>query len=190
MDNLKGLIKKVKMPDAIQDAFGAAGEKTPSLKAVNRALEERKNEKAKIFGFIGMEVYDRFSRDHTLEIAQIQNYLDKMDIINREIQELEHQKKELEVKNAGKNICACGYKLKPQDRFCTNCGEVISKASLICVCGAKLNKGAKFCGACGRSVEEPKTTEPGKEKSVKKCICGAFVPDGQFICFECGRKIE
>lgn len=54
MDNLKGLIKKVKVPDAIQEALGNSDEKDPSLKSVNKALEEKMNEKAKVFGFIAM----------------------------------------------------------------------------------------------------------------------------------------
>ena len=186
MDNLKNLIKKVKVPDA----FGASNEKGMNLKAVSKALEEKMNEKAKVFGFIGMEVYDRLSKEHKLEITQIKNYLDKIDLLNQEIQVLENQKEKLEIKNTGKNICTCGYKLKSQDRFCPNCGEVISKMPAVCACGAKLQKGTRFCGSCGRNVEEPQASEPDQEKPAKQCICGAMVPDGQIMCFECGRKIE
>ena len=111
-------------------------------------------------------------------------------MLNQEIQVLENQKEKLEIKNTGKNICTCGYKLKSQDRFCPNCGEVISKMPAVCACGAKLQKGTRFCGSCGRNVEEPQASEPDQEKPAKQCICGAMVPDGQFMCFECGRKIE
>ncbi|MCM1156715.1 MAG: zinc ribbon domain-containing protein [Roseburia sp.] len=184
MDNLKELIKKVRLPDG--------SDKEGNIKEITKELEEKRNETAKIYGFIGMEVYD-LSKAGKIEIAQINNYLEKMDALNQEIAELEKKKEELEVKNAGKNVCTCGYKLKPQDRFCPNCGEVIARAATVCVCGAKLKKNMKFCNVCGRSVEEiQKAMEAGQEeeKPVRECICGAKVPEGQFMCFECGRKIE
>ena len=113
-----------------------------------------------------------------------------MDALNQEIEELEKEKAELEVKNAGKNICTCGYKLKPQDRFCPNCGEVISREITVCVCGAKIEKNMKFCRTCGKSIEKiQKAFEPAQPK-MRECICGAKIPEGQFMCFECGRKIE
>ena len=53
MDNLKGWIKKVKLPDALQ-----ASPDKKSLKTINQQLEEKINEKNKLYGFMGMEVYD------------------------------------------------------------------------------------------------------------------------------------
>lgn len=188
MESIKGFIKKVKIPDIMTDS----SDKTGNIKAVIKELEEKRNEKAKIYGFIGMEVYD-LSKENKIEIAQIKNYLDKMDALNRSIEDLEKQKTELETKNAGKNICTCGYKLKPQDHFCPNCGEVILRAVTVCVCGAKLKKNAKFCNVCGKSIEDiqkENDKEQTPEKPMKECICGAKVPEGQFMCFECGRKIE
>ena len=169
MDGLKGFMKKMKIPDMTKDT----GNKGQSIKAINKALEEKMNDKAKIYGFIGMEVYD-LSKEKQIEIVQIKNYLDQMDAL----------------KNAGKNICTCGYKLKPQDRFCPNCGEVISREITVCVCGAKIDKNMKFCRTCGKSIEEiQKAFEPAQPK-MRECICGAKIPEGQFMCFECGRKIE
>lgn len=186
MDNLKGFMKKMKIPDITKDG----GNKSQSIKSISKALEEKMNHKAKIYGFIGMEVYD-LSKEKQIEIVQIKNYLDQMDALNQEIEELEKEKAELEVKNAGKNICTCGYKLKPQDRFCPNCGEVISKDITVCVCGAKIDKNTKFCRTCGKSIEEvQKALEPAQPKTMRECICGAKIPEGQFMCFECGRKIE
>ena len=185
MDGLKGFMKKMKIPDMTKDT----GNKGQSIKAINKALEEKMNDKAKIYCFIGMEVYD-LSKEKQIEIVQIKNYLDQMDALNQEIEELEKEKAELEVKNAGKNICTCGYKLKPQDRFCPNCGEVISREITVCVCGAKIDKNMKFCRTCGKSIEEiQKAFEPAQPK-MRECICGAKIPEGQFMCFECGRKIE
>lgn len=186
MDNLKGFMKKMKIPDITKDG----GNKGQSIKSINKTLEEKMNDKAKIYGFIGMEVYD-LSKEKQIEIVQIKNYLDQMDALNQEIEELEKEKAELEVKNAGKNICTCGYKLKPQDRFCPNCGEVISRDITVCVCGAKIDKNTKFCRTCGKSIEEiQKALEPAQPKMMRECICGAKIPEGQFMCFECGRKIE
>lgn len=187
MDNIKGLLKKVKLPEG----HGTANEKAPNLKTVNKSLEEKRNEKAKVFGYIGMEVYERLTKERKLEITSIKVYIDKMDQINREIQELEKLKEQLEEKNAGKNICVCGCKLKPQDRFCPNCGKTVPRTAIICTCGTELKKESKFCRVCGKSVEElQKMSSAETQKPMKKCICGAMVPGGQFMCFECGRKVE
>ena len=152
MDNIAGLMKKVKIPEKIIPVSKVQTEDGLSLKAVKKTLEERMNEKAKIYGFIGMEVYD-LAKEKKIEIVQIKSYLDKMDALNSEIEGLEKQKEELEKKSAGKNICSCGYKLKTQDRFCPNCGEVVARDTLICSCGAELAKDVKFCSVCGKRVQ-------------------------------------
>lgn len=191
MDNIAGLMKKVKIPEKIIPASKVQTEDGLSLKAVKKNLEERMNEKAKIYGFIGMEVYD-LSKEKKIEIVQIKAYLDKMDALNSEIEGLEKQKEELEKKSAGKNICSCGYKLKPQDRFCPNCGEVVARDTLICSCGAELAKDVKFCSVCGKRAEDILQEQEIMKAAPKmrECICGAKVPEGQFMCMECGRKLE
>ncbi|MBD5507533.1 MAG: zinc ribbon domain-containing protein [Lachnospiraceae bacterium] len=190
MANIMGLMEKVKIPESIPRLPKQQSENGGNLKTVRKSLEEKMNEKVKIYGFIGMEVYD-LSKENRIEIAEIKTYLDKMDVLNGEIEELEKQKEELERKNVKKNICVCGYKLKPQDRFCPNCGEVIERDTVICTCGAELEKTAKFCGVCGKSVEDIiNSQQTAHAPAVKECICGAKVPVGQFMCMECGRKIE
>lgn len=191
MDNIAGLMKKVKIPEKIIPASKVQTEDGLNLKAVKKNLEERMNEKAKIYGFIGMEVYD-LSKEKKIEIVQIKAYLDKMDALNSEIEGLEKQKEELEKKSAGKNICSCGYKLKPQDRFCPNCGEVVARDTLICSCGAELAKDVKFCSVCGKRTEDILQEQAIMKTAPKmrECICGAKVPEGQFMCMECGRKLE
>lgn len=191
MDNITGLMKKVKIPEKILPVSKVQTENGLNLKTVKKNLEERMNEKAKIYGFIGMEVYD-LSRENKIEIAQIQTYLDKMDALNSEIAELEKQKAELEKRSAGKNVCSCGYKLKPQDRFCPNCGEVVARDTIICTCGAELSKDAKFCSVCGKRTEDILQEQEIVKAPPKmlECICGAKVPEGQFMCMECGRKLE
>lgn len=190
MDNLKGLMKKVKIPENVHAISKTQTEKGLNLKAITKSLEEKMNEKAKIYGFIGMEVYD-LSKDKKIEIVQIKAYLDKMDALNHEIEELEKQREEAERKRIGKNMCICGCKLKPQDRFCPNCGEVVAKDTVICTCGAELSKDAKFCSVCGKRMEDiVNQQETARTPAMKECICGAQVPVGQFMCMECGRKIE
>lgn len=190
MDNIKGLMKKVKMPNNMQIASKATPSNGENLKTMKKELEDLKNAKAKVYGFIGMEIYD-LSRENKIEIPQIQNYLENMDKINQSIEEMEKAIKEREAKNAGKNVCACGYKLKPQDRFCPNCGEVVPRDTVICSCGAELDKNARFCHSCGKSMESIlKKQEESAKQPMKECICGAKVPAGQFMCLECGRKIE
>ncbi len=191
MDNITGLMKKVKIPEKILPTSKVQTKDGLNLKTIKKELEELMNAKAKIYGFIGMEVYD-LSKENKIEIAQIKTYLDNMEVLNGEIEELEKQKEELEKKSAGKNICSCGYKLKPQDRFCPNCGEVVSRDTIICTCGAELAKGAKFCSVCGKRTED---ILQGQEivkapPKMRECICGAKVPEGQFMCMECGRKLE
>lgn len=191
MDNITELMKKVKIPEKILPAAKVQTEDGMNLKTVKKNLEERMNEKSKIYGFIGMEVYD-LSKENKIEIPQIKTYLDKMDALNGEIEELEKQKNDLEKRSAGKNVCSCGYRLKPQDRFCPNCGEVVSRDSIICTCGTELPKGAKFCSVCGKRTEDiMQEQEVAKTPpKMRECICGAKVPEGQFMCLECGRKIE
>lgn len=187
MDGLKGFMKKVKIPENIMQNQTEGG---LNLKTIKKLLEEKLNEKAKVYGFIGMEVYD-LSKENKIEIEQIKTYLEKMDALNSEINELEKQKEELEKKSAGKNICSCGYKLKPQDRFCPNCGEAVARDTIICTCGTELSKDVKFCSVCGKRMEDIiKEQEVSKAPEMRECICGAKVPAGQFMCLECGRKIE
>lgn len=189
MDNIKELMKKVKIPENIPVVSKFQAENGMNLKAIQKDIENKMNEKVKIYGFIGMEVYD-LSKENRIEIAEIQTYLDKMDVLNSEIEELEKQKEEMEKKSAGKNICTCGYKLKPQDRFCPNCGESVGD-TVICTCGTELSKNAKFCSVCGKRMEDiVNNQETAKAPPMKECICGAKVPAGQFMCLECGRKIE
>ena len=190
MDNIMGVMKKVKLPVNAHTGSKPQTENKNNLKAVKKNLEDKINEKVKIYGFIGMEVYDLAKADK-IDIAEIKAYIEKMDAIDAEIQELEKQRIELERKGAGKNICVCGYKLKPEDRFCPNCGEVVEKDTITCSCGKELSKDLKFCSVCGRRVEDIiNAQEPAKARVMKECICGAKIPQGQFMCLECGRKIE
>lgn len=190
MDNIKDLMKKMKMPDKIGIASKSSEENSVNLKSMKKELEEKMNEKVKVYGFIGMETYD-LMKENKINIPQLSNYMEKMDELNQTIAEMEEIIKREEMKNKGKNVCVCGYKLKAQDRFCPNCGEVVPRDTVICFCGAEIQKDMKFCRSCGKSMEEILSSQeaPGRQP-MKECICGAKVPVGQFMCLECGRKVE
>jgi predicted nucleic acid-binding Zn ribbon protein len=77
------------------------------------------------------------------------------------------------------NFCIkCGSQLKPDARFCSNCGETTShnqdvnqsKASLpVCSsCGADLRPGIRFCTNCGTPVpvSPPQAPPPGPQPKV------------------------
>lgn len=181
MDNLKGFMANI-------TSKAAAGNGV-NLKALKKELDEKKNEKIRIYGFIGMEAYD-LVKESKVELPQLSDYIEKMDELNQSIEEMEELIKREETKNKGKNICSCGYKLKAQERFCPNCGEEIPKDTIICSCGTEIQKDARFCFACGKSMEDIISQKESQKQLVKECICGAKVPAGQFMCLECGRKIE
>lgn len=176
------------MKISIPTKFG--NERSVNLKALKKDIEEKMNEKVKIYGFIGMETYDLI-KENKVELPQLSGYIEKMEEIDSSIQQMEELLKQEELKNKGKNVCACGYKLKPQDRFCPNCGEAVQRDTVICSCGTEIKRDSKFCNTCGRSMEEILSKqEEIRRPAMKECICGAKVPYGQFMCLECGRKVE
>lgn len=186
-DSIKNIMNRIKPMDVGNSA--QKQDNGVNLKALKKQIDEKRGEQVKIYGFIGMEVYD-LAKENEIDIPQIQSYLEKMDEINTEIQELEARIKKQERRNTGKNVCACGYKLKPNDKFCPNCGEPVP-GIIICSCGAQLDENTKFCNSCGKKVEDIlREQEAPKETPMRVCICGAKVPAGQFMCMECGRKIE
>lgn len=186
-DSIKGIMKRIKPTDGGHSA--PKQDSGVNLKALKKEIDEKRGEQAKTYGFIGMEVYD-LVKEKKIEIPQIESYLEKMDEINSEIKELETKIQEQERRIAGKNICSCGYKLKPSDKFCPNCGEPVP-GIVICSCGVQLDQNAKFCSSCGKKIEDIlKEQETAKEAPMRICICGAKVPAGQFMCMECGRKLE
>lgn len=168
----------------------SGNEKNVNIKALKKDIEEKMNEKVKIYGFIGMETYDLIKKKE-VKLPQLNSYIEKMDEIDKSIQEKEELIKREELKNKGKNVCVCGFKLKSHDRFCPNCGEAVLRDTIICSCGAEIKRESKFCNICGRGMEEIMSMQEEIRKPVmKECICGAKVPAGQFMCLECGRKVE
>lgn len=169
-----------------------------SINSIKKEIEEKVKEKNNLYSFIGMEVYDQ-CQEKKLEIPGIETYLEKMQVLDGEIKELEARKQSMELQQKGSTICQCGCVLNVNQSFCPNCGRGVDNGKLICVCGNEVSKTEKFCSKCGVSVEQllqqaessATATLPGvPQASFKTCICGAKVPEGQFMCMECGRKVE
>lgn len=71
---------------------------------------------------------------------------------------------------------SCQHPIKPDSKFCPECGRKTSQTVPCIHCGHELKEGSKFCSECG-------------EKQSKKCSkCGADL-SGKF-CLECGTKSE
>lgn len=97
----------------------------------------------------------------------------------------------------------CGKLLKPEDRFCTDCGTPVAEVdppvqekvvarkkteqeTLPCPnCGKPVKITNKFCMFCGSPVGKK------KESSSIHCIkCGAVLKDGYKFCIKCGTRQE
>lgn len=153
---------------------------------VKKLLEEKKKERAKIYGFIGMDVYDLY-RQGKVNMEELEVHFEKMQALEKEIADLEAERQE--AKNKGANVCSCGQKLTPENRFCPGCGKPVDNGMITCTCGNLIKKDLKFCSFCGKNLQELAGQEE-EPAEYRECICGAKVPEGQFMCMECGRKIE
>ncbi|MBQ2901890.1 MAG: zinc ribbon domain-containing protein [Agathobacter sp.] len=156
-----------------------------SLQNIKKELEEKNQERAKIFGYIGMEIYDLYKQGK-VSISELDLYFENMENLEKEIEELEKQKNELEEQTKKTLTCSCGATLSPRDRFCGKCGKPVESKNNICECGRKIEEGLAFCPNCGKSI----VGVPREITKYKECICGAKVPEGQFMCMECGRAIK
>ncbi len=197
MDKFKDLIKKVPVPDAIQNTVKTAFGKNSEMASLNKELTDKKDEQIKVYQLIGMEVYD-LVKDGRADIPQIKGYIDKIDDISVRISELEKSIEQLEAEKAGgKRICSCGCELAAGAHFCPRCGASVAlqNTTVTCTCGAVIPSNSVFCISCGKKLADSpaaagETQTPAAETKMKQCICGAMVPEGQFVCYECGRKVE
>lgn len=72
---------------------------------------------------------------------------------------------------------SCQHMIKPDSKFCPDCGVKTAKTVPCIQCGHELKRGSKFCPECG-------------EKQSKACVnCGANLKGAKF-CPECGTKSE
>ncbi len=161
---------------------------------IKKALEEKEKERSKIYGFIGMDVYDLYKKGQA-DLPELEVHFEKMRELEEEIAELEAKKQAAERQSKGVKICSnCGQPVSAKDAFCSNCGQPVEEGMMTCTCGNRIKNDLKFCPNCGKSVNELLENGTAERQlplmRYRECICGAMVPEGQFMCMECGRKIE
>lgn len=165
-----------------------------------KAIEEKLSNKSKLYGYIGMEVYDLHEAGK-LDMEELQGYFDKLKVIDDEVKELQEQKQALELQAGKMTTCICGAQVTVADKFCPHCGAPVNNGMIVCACGNQVSKNTRFCNVCGRDLQKesgsammqpnvPPAAEAPAAVPMKQCICGAQVPEGQFMCMECGRKVE
>lgn len=183
--------------EKILNNFTASGE-------VKKALDEKYQERMKIYGYIGMEVYDLYKQGK-VSISQADMHFQKMEQVETEIARLEAEKQRIEMEKRKTNVCSCGYALSGREQFCPKCGKPVEKDEIICTCGKAVKKDMLFCPNCGKGVKEMNQGavvgaqnggqnagmpgNPVPQPQYRECICGAKVPIGQNMCMECGRMI-
>lgn len=167
-------------------------------RSLAKAIEEKLNSKSKLYGYIGMEVYDLHEAGK-LDREELQGYFDKLKALDDEVKELQAQKQALELQSGKMATCICGAQVTKADKFCPNCGAPVNNGMITCACGNQVAKGTRFCNVCGRDLQQgpammqpnvPPTAAIPAAVPMKQCICGAQVPEGQFMCMECGRRVE
>lgn len=169
-------------------------------RSIEKTIEEKLNNKSKLYGYIGMEVYDLHEAGK-LDREELQGYFDKLKAIDDEVKELQAQKQAMELQAGKASVCICGARVTASDKFCRYCGTPVNNGMITCACGNQVAQGVRFCNVCGRNMQQesqqgPVMMQPNVPPaaptpvSMKQCICGAQVPDGQFMCLECGRKVE
>lgn len=160
-----------------------------NIQNIKKSLEEKNQDRAKMFGYIGMETYDLYKQGK-VSVPELESYFENMEALEKQIEELENQKAELEEQSKRTPTCSCGATLSPKDKFCGKCGKPVESKNNICECGRKIEEGMAFCSNCGKSLDGAQREIPQEVINFQECICGAKVPEGQFMCMECGRKIE
>ena len=171
-------------------------------RSLAKAIEEKLNSKSKLYGYIGMEVYDLHEAGK-LDREELQGFFDKLKVLDDEVKELQAQKQALELQAGKATVCICGTQVTASDKFCPNCGTPVNNGMITCACGNQVAQGVRFCNVCGRNMQlgpqqgpvmmqpnVPPATAAPAAVPMKQCICGAQVPEGQFMCMECGRKVE
>ena len=143
--NIAGKIKG-NIPDAAPDA-ASVNSKKPKMKQLVV-------EKAKMYEFIGMEVFDLQSAGK-INIEEIEPFCKKIGELNAEIAVLE-----AEAALKATIICECGKVVLGGAKFCSACGksrdipipQSQTENVAECVCGAVLEADALMCMECGRRV--------------------------------------
>lgn len=162
-----------------------------NFKNYKKLLEEKNQERSKIYGFIGMDVYDLYKQGK-IDIPELSVHFEKMEALEAEIEELNAEKQRQEILTKGSSVCSCGQPLTAENLFCPSCGKPVDNGMITCSCGKTVKSDMQFCSFCGRDLqmEKQRAQSIAPQVRYRECICGAQVPEGQFMCMECGRKIE
>lgn len=181
-----GILMGLNMPKITRPFSGVLVDNT-----MKKQLEEKEKERSKIYGFIGMDVYDLYQQGK-LDLPELEAHFEKMKELEQEIAELEAEKQRREQQSKKGGVCSCGQVLSAKDSFCPNCGKPVGNGMITCVCGKQIKSDLRFCPNCGKNVKEilENGGNAGAQTRYRECICGAKVPEGQFMCMECGRKVE
>lgn len=168
---------------------------------LKKKLDEKLEEKKKIYNYIGMEVYDLYKAGKIVQ-PELDVYFEKMNILEQEIAAVKAEMDKAKTPLQENHKCSCGNILSPGSKFCPKCGKPVESEFIICSCGGKVKRGMIFCPQCGQKMSELSVanaqqnydgrgfSEINSAKAQRKeCICGALIPVGQSICMECGRKV-
>lgn len=169
----------------------SAGSSGNDYKNYKKLLDEKNQERAKVYGFIGMDVYDLYKQGK-VSIAELDVHFEKMEALEKEIEELTVEKQRQEMQTKGSSVCSCGQPLTAENLFCPSCGKPVDNGMIVCSCGKTVKSDMQFCSFCGRDLqlEKQRVGNASPQITYRQCICGAQVPGDQFMCMECGRKIE
>lgn len=168
-------------------------------------LDEKLNEKAKLYNYIGMETYDLY-KEGKLAYPELDVYFEKMTALEQEIEKIQMEINKAKTSGNGSFKCTCGNILSPDSKFCPKCGKAVETDLITCSCGRQVKRDMAFCSYCGQKISElsaamenlayPEISGGAENVKMqtrqvlgKECICGAIVPAGQFMCMECGRRI-
>ena len=161
----------------IKDGVSGAVSATGFVDAHKQKMKPLIAEKAKMYEFIGMEVFDMYVAGE-MNLEKIEPFCQKIETLNIEIRKLESE--------ITPKACECGEKLKKGSKFCSSCGKSIV-VEKICECGEKFKEGLKFCTSCGKKVVV--NLIPQAQIATVECVCGAELESGTLMCMECGRRV-
>ena len=123
----------------------------------NLEIEKLQAEQAKVFEFIGREIFDLWAEakeGEAIELDSIDPFLEKILELATEI---------FEVTLKAPAVCECGGGMEGGQYFCPQCGkdrraevvDALAPPKDKCVCGAMIETDAMMCMECGRRVLAP-----------------------------------
>jgi len=155
----KGLLSNIEQQSkgvagVVKGGIATVTAKTGIVDADKQKMKPLIAEKAKMYEFIGMEVFDLYVAGK-MNLSEIEPFCKKIETLNVEITKLE-----AEIAQTS-NICECGEKLQKEAKFCPSCGKNTAVTSMPqaqatntveCVCGAAVEQSSLMCMECGRRV--------------------------------------